>query len=70
MSSGGEELLVARAHDFHQVAAADQRLVRSQKMSPLQGSAAYLFRNVLNVGKRFAVAVRGDRRETLVVALH
>jgi len=38
-------------------------------MRPLRAATAHLFWNILLVGQRFAVTVRGNRRERLVIAL-
>src|SRR5215831_12262462 len=42
----------------------------SPEMRPLRPTASNLLGNILQIGKRFAVSVNGDRRETLPVTLH
>jgi len=68
--AGGEDLLVAGAHDLHQIDAADQGLVLPEQMSVLGSASDNLFGDVLNVGKGFAVPVRCDGGKPLIVALY
>src|ERR1039458_163479 len=64
----GEKLFVAGAHEFHQVRAADQRLMFAKKVGPLCRASAHLFGNVLYIGERFTVAIGSDRGELLIVS--
>src|SRR5580700_1618799 len=42
----------------------------AEKMCPLSRASDHLFRNVLQVGERFAVPIGRDGRESLIVSLH
>src|SRR5207302_7199251 len=70
VSAGGEKLLVVRAHDLHQVSAGHQRLILAQQMRPLCGTPDDLFRDVLQVGEGFAIAVGSNGRKALIVPLY
>ena len=66
---GREKLFVARPHYLLHVNPADQRVL-PQFMVPLESPAEFLRRDMLDVGKRFMVAIRPNGRKCLVIALH